>query len=243
MVDRKTSENNKNRIRLVIENWEINSDGTITIKDIGNKGYINAKWQFDDNPESEGTPLVKDTFLSDSTMQAFGYDSSEYDTTTVDNFFSDKLYYNITPLRNQELTDQQKSVARNNIGAVASSSLGVTTATLDPQTNKVTPSQTSASFETISTTQQINNTMAGKLIGTTNSTSISITIPSAQQVGVPVLTEIEFVRLGNGSVTFVPSTGVEILSLDNLKTIGNKNGVVMIKYLYNDKVLLVGDLI
>lgn len=99
MVDRKTSDANKNRIRLVFENWQIADDGTITFKDIGDKGYVNARWEFDDSPLVQGTPMVKDTFLSDDTMSKFGYASSSYDATTLDDVLGDHVAYSVSAVR------------------------------------------------------------------------------------------------------------------------------------------------
>ena len=83
---------------------------------------------------------------------------------------------------------------------------------------------------------------AGKFTTVNSTAAITITIPANASVAFPTYTEMEFCRYNTGSVTFAAASGVTLLSVDSVKTIGNRYGCVALKKVGTDTWLLSGDL-
>lgn len=249
MKDRLVTTENEKRIsfQLISNNISIDENGFLkTTIQPGENITIQGKWDFDDDPIQEGTPLVKNSFLSDDTLRKYGYSEESIlnDDITVDDFFKDTLYASINGSVNQQLTEEQKSTARQNLDvyskseSVAKHEIGSVVPGLDAS-GMVNYNNLSSTF--IRNTEQpvvISQSMYGKTIGIDGNVQIAASIP--------VGTEIQFINLGDSNPVFSADTGVQILSINNLTKIANKYGVVVLKCLYSDAsnkyFLLAGDL-
>lgn len=84
---------------------------------------------------------------------------------------------------------------------------------------------------------------AGKFLWVGHATNpITITVPTNASAAFPVGTEIEIGRGNTGSVMLAGASGVNLMSIDGAKVIGNLFGCVAIKKISADHWLLSGDL-
>lgn len=108
---------------------------------------------------------------------------------------------------------------------------------------KVKPEQTSSAINSRPASFTLALTDAGKFQWCgNNSDPITVTIPTNAAVAFPVGTEIEFGRGSPGTLTFAAASGVNILSIDNMRSVANWNGCVALKQVAANYWLLSGDL-
>lgn len=104
---------------------------------------------------------------------------------------------------------------------------------------KVKAEQASSIIVTTSANTTLSATHAGKCIVCSNSSAITITIPSSVfEIG----TEIEFIQNGAGTVTFAAASGVTLLSKDGFKTSNGQYSVVVCKQIASNTWILSGSL-
>lgn len=107
---------------------------------------------------------------------------------------------------------------------------------------KVTPSEASSALVTKTASFTIDATFSGRMVLANSSSTIEITVPNALSVLFPTGTEIEFVRIGSGAVSFFGASGVTLRSLDNATSISGQYGVAALKKIGADEWLLAGAL-
>ena len=102
------------------------------------------------------------------------------------------------------------------------------------------PSQTMAKIVSVTASKTLALTDSGSFQWCTNSSDITITIPS--NVAFPVGTEIEIGRLGTGNVTIAGATGVTIVSANSLTSVVPQNASAGLKKLDSTTWFLSGSL-
>lgn len=83
---------------------------------------------------------------------------------------------------------------------------------------------------------------AGKLVTLTNSSAITLTVPTNSSVAFPAGTVIALAQLGAGAVTIDPASGVTITSLDDLVDLAGKGATAALTKTDTDEWLLSGGL-
>ena len=121
-------------------------------------------------------------------------------------------------------------VSANSIGAVTLVS------------GKAKPDETSSSIVDVSANKTLSLTDAGTLQRGTNSSNITITIPTNSNVAFPIGTEIEFAQYGAGKITFAGASGVTIRSANSLLSISQQYATAGLKKMYSDEWILSGSL-
>ena len=91
------------------------------------------------------------------------------------------------------------------------------------------PDQTASLIVSVTASKTLALTDSGSFQWCTNSSDITITIPS--NVAFPIKTEIEIARTGSGNVTIAAATGVTIISANSLKSIVPQNSSAGLKKL------------
>lgn len=91
------------------------------------------------------------------------------------------------------------------------------------------PSQTMAKIVAVTASKTLALTDSGAFQWCTNSSDITITIPS--NVAFPVGTEIEIARTGSGDVTIAGAAGVTLISANSLTSIVPQNASAGLKKL------------
>lgn len=109
-------------------------------------------------------------------------------------------------------------------------------ATLDADT-KVTASQASAAVVNVSADLTLSSSHAGRFLSCANASAITITIPT----GIAVGTEIEIYRVGAGTVTLSPASGVTVGCKESTYGIADQYTSVVLKWLAPNKVALEGN--
>lgn len=192
----------------------------ITFTDENSGITYTGTWAYADNPVVDGTLMNKAAFLQDATATAIGLTQED---PTVNDALA-KLQTNINT-----------KVNASSVGAASG------LATLDSNT-KVVAAQTSSRIVNVTANKTLAMTDAGscQLVSSTN--SLTITIPLNSAVAFPVQTEIEFVRMNTGGVTFAAASGATIVSVNNKTSIPNRYGCACLKKIDADTWLLAGDL-
>ena len=114
-------------------------------------------------------------------------------------------------------------------------------ATLDSNT-RVTAAQANAYVQQKTASATLALADAGRFTYVNSTSALTMTIPLNSAVAFPIGTEMEFCRYNTGAVTFAAASGVTLLSVDSVKTIGNRYGCVALKKINTDVWLLSGDL-
>ena len=114
-------------------------------------------------------------------------------------------------------------------------------ATLDGS-SKVTAAQASATVQTKTASATLALADEGKFTYVNSTSALTMTIPANATVAFPIGTEMEFCRYNTGTVTFAAASGATLLSVDSVKTIGNRYGCVALKKILVNTWLLSGDL-
>lgn len=83
---------------------------------------------------------------------------------------------------------------------------------------------------------------AGKLVTLTNSSAITLTVPTNASVAYPTGTVIALAQLGSGTVTVDPASGVTVTSLDDLVDLAGKGAAAALTKLDMNTWLLSGGL-
>ena len=109
-------------------------------------------------------------------------------------------------------------------------------ATLDEDT-KVTASQASAAVVNVSASTTLSSSHAGRFLSCTNTSGITITIPT----GIAVGTEIEIYRGGAGTVTLSPASGVTVECKESTYGIADQYTSVVLKWRTDSIVVLEGN--
>ena len=91
---------------------------------------------------------------------------------------------------------------------------------------KVTPSQTSATVESITESTTLSSAHAGHFLCCSNSSAITLTIPT----GIPLETEIEIYRAGAGAVTLSTASGVTVECKETNYGIADQYTAVILKW-------------
>lgn len=108
---------------------------------------------------------------------------------------------------------------------------------------KVKPEQASSTIISRPASYTLSLTDAGTFNWCGNNNDpITVTIPANATVPFPVGTEIEFGRGAPGTLTFAAASGVNILSIDNMRSVANWNGCAALKQVATNYWLLSGDL-
>ena len=97
-------------------------------------------------------------------------------------------------------------------------------------------------INTVTTSSTLALTDAGDFLKCTNSTAITITIPTNTAVAFTVGTEIIITQYGAGTVTIAHDTGVNMNSLDSNDQIAGQYGSATLKKIGTDEWILVGAL-
>lgn len=92
------------------------------------------------------------------------------------------------------------------------------------------------------TAYTIGVTCASRFHACENTGALVVTIPTHDVAPLPTCTEIEFVRLRDGSVTFAPASGVTLVSVDSARSISHRYGCAVLKKLNSNYWLLAGAL-
>lgn len=82
---------------------------------------------------------------------------------------------------------------------------------------------------------------AGKLVTLTNSSAVTLTLPTDSSQSLPIGSQIDFAGMGSGHVTFVAESGATVNGAPSLTTRAQYSAVSAIKYAANSW-LIVGDL-
>lgn len=158
-----------------------------------------------------------------------------------------------TTITESDLTASRALVSDSNgkvaVSPITSAELGYlsgATSSIQTQLNakadlvsgKVKPDQVSSTITDESSSFTLATSNAGQFIRCTNSSAITITIPTGFTVG----TEIEVCRYGTGTVTFAGMSGVTLLSADNDLTIASQYGCVALKCVDTNTWVLAGGL-
>ena len=114
-------------------------------------------------------------------------------------------------------------------------------ATLDSDT-KVTASQASSEIITITASETLALSYAGRFININSTSAVNITIPPNSSVAFPIGTEIEFYRANTGATKFIAGSGVTIHSVDSAVNIDSQYGCAAIKKIGTDEWVLNGNL-
>lgn len=91
------------------------------------------------------------------------------------------------------------------------------------------PDQTASRIVNVTASKTLALTDSGTFQWCTNSSDITITIPS--NVAFPVKTEIEIARTGSGNVTIAAAAGITLISANSLKSIVPQNASAGLKKL------------
>ncbi len=91
---------------------------------------------------------------------------------------------------------------------------------------KITPAQASATVDTISASTTLTSSHAGHFLSCSNSSAITITIPT----GIPLETEIEIYREGVGEVALSPADGVTVQCKETNYGIADQYTAVILKW-------------
>lgn len=127
----------------------------------------------------------------------------------------------------------------NAINSAAGAANGI--ATLDASA-KVTAAQASAAVQTKTASVALALADAGKFTYVNSTAALVMTVPANASAAFPIGTEMEFCRYNTGAVSFSAAAGVTLLSVDNIKTVGNRYGCAVLKKIGTDTWLLAGDL-
>ena len=107
---------------------------------------------------------------------------------------------------------------------------------------KLTRDKAYSPINTVTTSSTLALTDAGDFLKCTNSTAITITIPTNTAVAFTVGTEIIITQYGAGTVTIAHDTGVNMNSLDSNDQIAGQYGSATLKKIGTDEWILVGAL-
>lgn len=96
--------------------------------------------------------------------------------------------------------------------------------------------------EQVGTSYTLVLTDAGKEIRTTNSSAVTITIPTNAAVAFPTGTEIVLIQYGAGALTIVPDTGVTMYSTSGMDTLYERYSCAILIKQASDIFILAGDI-
>lgn len=85
------------------------------------------------------------------------------------------------------------------------------------------------------TTYTLQSSDSGRYLRFSNSSAVTVTIPTNAAVPIPVNSQIDGIAAGTGKVTFSPSSGVNVTSLSGYKSLSGKGaGFTLVKTGVND---------
>ena len=125
------------------------------------------------------------------------------------------------------------------VGAIPSAEKGAVNGVAELNVNaKVIPAQTSSAVTEIGFSYGVDDSFSGLMVTCSAANNVIYTLSADASIGV----EVEFVRLGTGTVSFAAGTGATVISVDGKLSIGSQYGCSAVKKISATTWLVTGDL-